>query len=340
MVPIYFPHTFIPETVMEAVQTCFSPFAVYQPSQRDVPPSMIEWQQKGWIEMHGPPKSDDGKLSLVLKDFSNWAALHGGDHHRGFDYFRSRLGQVPFFDENSVTRIRADIKRGAPLNDTPAGGSRFFGARVFLSIAQQMDAAADSLSTDLRRHEEFEKKLFSELTGDAKPAPPISGPAVTDTGAHMDHMIQERLMAWWLFVSGIAEQTERCLPGIYVTTNRPALDSLIDLTTDAVKIITLEDIPVVGWNAGAFKAWRHEILDRLLLLMQADSALEMITGIDWPAVPEKDNMTTHLTLSLYLISGQSPGTFFNHTIIQTDSSAHDQWPAVQPKSTVLALIDI
>ena len=50
MTPIYFPHTYIPRSIMAALHTCFSPVVCYQPSSRGIPPAMREWEQQGWLE--------------------------------------------------------------------------------------------------------------------------------------------------------------------------------------------------------------------------------------------------------------------------------------------------
>ena len=159
MTPIYFPHTYIPETVVKAVHSFFSPFTLCTPSPGLVPQAMREWQQNGLVEILVPSNGDEEKLSLLLKDFHNWATLHGDGHHSGFDYFRSRMGVEPFFDDTSVTQILADIKREPP-NDVASSEARYFSARVFLSIAQEMDAETDALAVDMQRHHELEKKAF------------------------------------------------------------------------------------------------------------------------------------------------------------------------------------
>jgi hypothetical protein len=338
MTPIYFPHTYIPEAVANAVHTYFSSFMVCTPSQGLVPQAMREWQQDGLIEILEPSNGDEERLLLLLKDFHNWATLHGDGHHSGFDYFRSHKGVVPFFDDTSVTKILADIKRETP-NDLASSEARYYGARVFLSIAQEMDAEADSLAIDMQRHHELEKRLFNELAGDDKPVSAQLKPMVSEASAHMDYMMAERLMAWWLLVSGITKQTGGYLPAVFVTANRPAIDNLVDLTTEAQKIITLEGIPAAIRKEGENTSWHRELLDRLRTITIAEPHVDMFGGMDWPAAPQIDHRTAQLNLTIYLITGQSPSAFFNSTICQTDFSDNEQELSPRAQSTVLALIE-
>lgn len=338
MIPVYFPHTYIPQTIMAAVQTCFSPVAVYQPSRRGIPPVMHEWERKGMIELFAPPEGAGDKLALLLRDFRQWAALHGGQHRTGFDYFRSRMGKVPFFDETSVAQIRADIK-DVETSGPSAAETRFFSARVFLSIAQEMDSETESLAMDLRRHDEIQKKLFSELTGKAASASQPTGPVANGAGAQLDYMIEERLMAWWLLANGVADQADANLSGIFVTASRPAVDSLIDKGADAVKIFSTDDLPGAGNSSEAHNAWRRAFLDQLRLLVQADQAVDTTTGIEWPTIPEKDGAARPVTLTVFLIPEASPDVFFHKTIGQAESVVTDQAPVARPNNTILALVE-
>ena len=339
MTPIYFPHTYIPETVVKAVYSYFRPFTVYTPSQGIVPQSMCEWQQKGLIEILVPSNGEGERLLLLLKDFHNWATLHGHDHFSGFDYFKSQMDVVPFFDDTSVTQILADIK-SETSNDTATSEARYFSARFFLSIAQEMDAKNDSLAIDMRRHQDLEKKLFSELTGDDDPASSQIGPVVSDTSARMDYMMAERLNAWWLLVSGVTKQNGGYLPAVFITTSRPAIDYLMDVTPEAQKIITLEGGPAVVLNEGMDKYWNGELRERLRLLASTEPNLEIISNMDWPAAPKYDHKTTQLKLTIYLIPGKSPSVFFNSTICQTGISDDERETSSRTQNTVLALIEV
>jgi len=339
MIPIYYPQTYIPEATMAAVQTCFSPVTVYQPSRRHIPPAMHEWEQGDLIELHVPPKGDGDRLDLLLKDYRKWAAMHGGRHRTGFDYLRTHMGKVPFFDETSVAQIRADIRRGG-ISSESAPVTRFFSARVFLSIAQEMDMAAEALAIDMRRHDEFEKKLFKELTGDGSPAAQPTSFGATGTGMQQDYMIQERLLAWWLLVVGDAEKADTNLSGIFVTTSRPAVDHSIDEMADAVKMFTMKDIPVVDHKLQALENWRRQLIKQLQLVAGSNHALETATGLDWPTFPKIDGAAQRLKLTVFLLSGKSPGALFQKAVgVQTDSLMNDQVPASEPANTVVALIE-
>jgi hypothetical protein len=97
MIPIFFPHTYLSCPVMEAVQACFSPVVLYQPSAMGIPPPLREWEKTGQVDLRVPVPAEEEKLASLLTDFRNWAAL---------GLFQNTQGQVAVF--------RRDIRRVDP----------------------------------------------------------------------------------------------------------------------------------------------------------------------------------------------------------------------------------
>ena len=106
MTPIYFPHTYVTRPVMEAVQACFSPVVLYQPSAADIPPPLREWEKTGQVELRVPVPTEEEKLASLLTDFRNWAALHRDKTRHRSGIFQDTQGQVAVF--------RRDIRRLDP----------------------------------------------------------------------------------------------------------------------------------------------------------------------------------------------------------------------------------
>ena len=339
MIPIYFPHTYIPESILAVVHTCFSPVAVYQPSRGEIPSVLREWHEAERIELHAPPDGDEDRLAPVLSDFRQWAALHGGQRQSSLDYFKSRMGRVPFFDETSVAQIRADI-RGRGIPSEPDAGDRFFVARVFLRIAQEMDMEAESLAIDLRRHDEFENKLYRDLAGNGSPLQQPTNPIAVNTGTQRNYMIPERLLAWWLLVEGTAEQTAANSSGIFVTTSRTALEHSVEMTDQVRKIFTMVEGPTVGNSSEALLSWRRDLLDRLLQLVGSDQASQAVDNMEWPVAPATSETAPRVKLTLFLIPGTSPAALFRKTAGgQPDAPVNDHAMAPGPQNTVIALIE-
>ena len=116
MTPIYFPHTYLSRPVMEAVQACFRPVVLYQPTAMDIPPPLREWEKTGQVELRVPVSAEEEKLASLLTDFRNWAALHRDK--RGIDLclFQDTQGQVAVF--------RRDIRRLDPGGHKGEGPDR------------------------------------------------------------------------------------------------------------------------------------------------------------------------------------------------------------------------
>ena len=56
--PIYFPFTYVPEWVAEALAVCFGRFTVYQPSGRKPPPEMQTWIDANVMEVRVPVQTE------------------------------------------------------------------------------------------------------------------------------------------------------------------------------------------------------------------------------------------------------------------------------------------
>ncbi len=322
---------------MAALHTCFSPVVCYQPYSRGIPPAMREWEQEGWLELRSPLQNEG--VTTALREFRSWTGMQGGRDRAGFDYLRSHMDKVPFFDDSSVAQIQADI-RGTSSAAGSASVSRFFNACVFLGIAQEMDSEAEALALDLQRHNNLERKLFSELTGAVASVPPPTRRETTGMHAHLDHMFRERLKAWWVLAASLVERAADEFSRIFISASRPVVDHLIDNSTGSVELVSMKKIPVAGSDSAVRDTWRRALLGRLRAVALADQPKDELAGIDWPAIPEENEPFSMMNLSIFLFPGMSPAALFHGATGRTGISVPDRSPAASSKNTLMVLIEV
>ena len=338
MTPIYFPHTYVTRTVMEAVQACFSPVVLYQASTAGIPPPLREWEKTGQLELRVPVPTEEEKLASLLSDFRNWAALHRDKRGIDLAYFRTRKDRWPFFDETSGAWILADIK-GKSRTETPPYETRLLNARLLLRIAQEMDAQNDSLLTDLQRADEMEQTLFRHLRGDEAIPRQETGALRVAPGAGADYMIKERIRAWALLAAVDAVQKGPIASGIFVTASRSATEVITESGPGAVKIFEAADVPVDNGRSEILENWRRGLLERLIDLVHAERAAEAADNVNWPPVPIVEGPAGCATLRVYLFPGQSPGTLLRGSFSSSDEPGTEGVLETRLKNTVVAWID-
>ena len=316
MKPIYFPFTYVPHWIAEALTACFKQFIIYQPSGQQLPDGMQNWVDKKAMEVQVPVQTGDEKLAKVIKDFQSFARLH--DDRKNLKT-AALLGQefgLPFFGESASSRIVSDVKKSGRPESANVKLDSSFSARVFLEFAQQFDRQTDELNQGLgvsdRRSQEMLNKLSGE-TDKAIPATPLSADnAVYDPG---EYLTTGRLQAWMrLFMKEPAES------GLFVTSSQAVLNLLIESLTTAEKVIQLEAIPPTPAK-GADAAWRDLFFKKINQLVKKKWSPADHTFDDVP-LPEGQGL--NVTLALYLIPGQNPEELFcrvfedqNAGVIQT-----------------------
>ncbi|MFZ0612711.1 MAG: hypothetical protein WAM73_10765 [Desulfobacterales bacterium] len=338
MIPIYFPHTFLTRPAREAIFSCFSKVAVYQPGAGDIVPVLREIEKTGRIELRVPIAADEEKLASLLTDFRNWAALHRDK--RGIDsaYIKTRRNTVPFFDDTSGAHILADIKGGGP-SAPPTSAMRLLNARLLLRIAQEMDVQNDSLETDLRRSAELERSLFAHLRGgETNLRPGTALGSVGGTGG-ADYMIEERVGAWALLAAADAGQRGPDAAGIFVTASGSVLDYVTERQPMAVKIFETAGVPVTSGESEVLEKWRQELLPCLVELAVAERAVDAAERLRWPPVPVVEGPAGWATLKVYLLAGQSPGAFLRGLSSPPVDPAGAGEPDARLKNTVVAAVE-
>jgi hypothetical protein len=143
-------------------------------------------------------------------------AVEPGNVDPGAGFISARQGEIPFFDETTINRIRSDIKRYHSTDPQVDVSEAGFSARLFLAVAQENDLAADLLDHDLHRFKVLEKDFLDALTDtdDVTFKREASGETLwrEDPGAKLTG---QRIRSWFQLAAADAD-----LPALLVTTSR------------------------------------------------------------------------------------------------------------------------
>jgi hypothetical protein len=266
------PFTYLSESTARRLAALVGPVVIYQPLKTNIPDTLTALASQGLVEIRTPFLRDDDRLRAALAEFTDWARLHPGKSTPGAGFFSARQGEVPFFDETTVNRIRSDIKRynlpdgrpdhqaddqsPDPAHDRADGRAdqteACFSARLFLSLAQENDRATDHLDHDLSRFKALEKEFLASLE-DAHEADfnrQGLGNVIwrDDPGAKLT---AQRMRAWATLALADAEP-----PDMLITTSRAVIDTLLESCGEALGIkklagsrLAVQDaatVPLVG----------------------------------------------------------------------------------------------
>lgn len=263
------------------------------PSGLQVPNSMSNLADKGWISMVTPFKADDAALEATIKNYRQWADLHGPRHLR---QFVEQIPGPPFHDDSSEYRLFEEIKTrsqdaGAMKNKSERRPEFIFQSRIFLLIAQEFDRRNRALRRDLAVVESMEHDFRRHLHA-MENAVDVNQPS---DGLYRDdhersYMLFERLTAWTCFLF------QEAVPArILVTISQPVVERLIDALPGVEPVLAVRKIPVGDPETVAAVNWRKD-LGRWL----ADyTPLNKMDGADSPQPPEVRKGEGTLSLMVY-----------------------------------------
>ena len=242
MTPAYMPFTYLSESTARILTALVGPVVVYQPLKTTIPESLGALASQGLVEIRTPITRDDDRLRAALTEFTDWARMNPGKTTPGAGFFSQRQGEIPFFDETAINRIRSDINRfrqsdgqaDLEVEETEVE----FSARLFLALAQENDLATDRLGDDLNRFKALEN-VFLETLKDADEVGfnrQAFGAAIwrDDPGATLTG---QRVRAW-----ATLAVADAVLPELLITTSRAVIDTLLDAHGEALHLERLADI--------------------------------------------------------------------------------------------------
>ena len=234
----YFPFTHISEQNARLLAALVGPVVVYQPIKTAVASGLDELASQGLIDIRTPMDGDDDRLRAALLEFSEWARLNPGKSTAGADFVGSRQGEVPFFEETAVNRIRTEIKRFGRSESPKTATDDGFSARLFLALAQDNDLTVNGLGQDLDHFNTLEKAFLDTLEDADQAGFNREGVGSwlwrEDPGAK--HTAQ-RIRAWARLMAADDQ-----LPQILVTTSPAVVETLIEVYAEASGLQRLAEI--------------------------------------------------------------------------------------------------
>ncbi len=254
----FFPFTRITDKIVDAIGGCLRPIVIYQPSRLLPFKAAQKWVSDGLIELRFPVSGDEATLEAIVKNFHSW----GEYHHKGMDlkavYKKSSPRMAPFFDENSVSKIRFDIKSHARNPKLEKETDRLSAARVFLHMAQEYDTRLQEVKCDLEQLDTMERRFKNELHGNTSEfIPKGKEGTVTLKEDPGSYMTTQRIDAWAdLFLNDERHHTQGA-PELLVTSSRSVWDDLVENVSDQKEAIRFDRIPARQVQNEAVGEWRN-----------------------------------------------------------------------------------
>jgi len=334
MIAAYMPFTYLSESTACILASLVGPVVVYQPLKTIIPEHLQGLAAQGRVDIRTPMARDDDRLRAALAEFTDWARMNPGKSTPGASYFSQRQGDVPFFDETAINRIRTDIKRyhrSDPLADHQTDETEAaFSARLFLALAQENDLTTDHLDHDLNRFNALEKDFLKTLadadeTGFDRQS---FGAGIwrDDPGAKLTG---QRIRAWATLAAADSD-----LPELLITTSRAVTDTLVETCGDRLCLEKLTEIRLVPPSAGTAPALIRVLADLAgqASLPSADlSALKRLAA-DAAAVPA-------VTVTLLVAANQTPASVIRRMASATTIPPEENNNPNSVGHTLIALVE-
>lgn len=323
------PFTYLSASTARMLAALVGPIAVYQPLQGDTPEHLTALAAAGAVDLRTPVTGDDDRLRAALAEFTQWARENPGRSTAGTDYLGARQGAVPFSDDNSIHRIRSDIRRYQVSAEPAAPSDAGFSLRLFLALAQANDHAVDRLDQDLDRIHALEDRLLAVLkdADDAAFTRRGTGNSLwrDDPGARLT---MQRIRAW----AGLAGRDAHP-PQWLVTTSAAVMEAIVDAHADGLQIAKLAAIrlPMPAPSASSL------LVEALTALSTAESPTTVdLAAMPLPAVDAEQAGT--VAVSLFAAVQRTPDEVIRQLGPATDRPARPA-TASPARHTLLVLVD-
>lgn len=334
MTPAYMPFTHLSESTAHILKALVGPVVIYQPSKTNIHESLKTMASQGLVEIRRPITRDDDRLRAALAEYTDWARMNPGKSTPGAGFFSQRQGEVPFFDETAINRIRSDIKRyehSDSLADHEAEKAEAeFSARLFLTLAQENDRVTDHLAHDLNQYKALEKNFLNTLTDDDETrfSRQALGAAVwrEDPGAKLTG---QRIRAWATLAAADATP-----PELLITTSPVVIDTLLETHGDTLGLDKLANMRLPVPLAGM-----APILDKVLAELANQASL---ASADLASLEELATDTTAekvVTATFFIAANQTPGLVIQRLAAATRFLPDEISPPEPVCHTVIVLVE-
>ena len=329
MKPVYFPFTYIPESVGKILAACFRQTAVYQISSTKIPEDMQKLSQEGILDIRIPVEVNGKFLDKVLRDYRAWVNIHQGTETA---FLAAMANKIPFFDESASSQIRADLKKIGKQAPQEEKSDPLFNAKLFLHMAQEFDLQMESLDQDMMdieaMEDDFMKNLKWESEDDDARGVVRKALGKNDSGHYMTN---ERINAW---TSLMLQDPE--VFGLYVTSSQAILEHLIEINPEMEQVVCLDAIPMGLDENETLSIWKDGLIEILKML-----AIE-----NWPvsmdamaSPPEISGKTTDVKLTIYIVPNKTPHECFAGAVEADVFKAGSAQTGTQFKNTLIGLVE-
>lgn len=336
MIPIYFPFTYVPGWVAEALAVCFKHFFVYQPSGRKLPDEMQRWVEAKIMQVRVSVQEDDQVLDAVVKDFRAFASLH---HDRKELRTAASLGSnrfIPFFGETATSRIVADVKKSSQAESAETNFDPLFSARVFLDFALEFDRQSDELNQDMILCDRRAHDLLKDLKGENDELQSPQTLLATDIQKNDPGQYKAlgRLQAWsQLFLE------DPVGTGLFVTSSKSVLNHLIEQLPEVETITQSGKLPTFEIKDSEFRTWRDDLLNLFQQLVETDWSATQTSPPKSAEVPITGNDLSNVKLSVYLMRDLKPCDLFSQFIEVQHAAKSNSDQTIKLKNTLIGLIE-
>lgn len=267
MTPIFFPFTYMSERIAAALSAVFDKTVLYRPSAALLPESLQQQADAGFLDVRIPIPGDEDRLVRAAADYRAWAERHSGSP---LAFFKSLQGQVPFFDDASLSKIRSDIKRWTQEREADEPGNPIFAARLFLTVAQAFDREQWEVDRGFAGLRDLEASLLKSIHGEEAAGRPTVAAPPADLGGHMT---DRRLWAWSCLYA-----RDPAAGALLVTDSKDIFDAALDPIFDAPTLARFDiDWPTEGADWQRRDDLRH-FLEALCLGQTRPSAPPAFPG--------------------------------------------------------------
>ncbi len=314
MNPIFFPSTWIPESLRGLLFACFRQVTVLQPARKLVPEPFRRLEENGRLNICLPNDEADGgtveDLPNLLRDYHAWADLHQGERP-AFHKFARLHASGP--DDASTAWIRSKIRNpegentgeGIPAKDAT---DPLLMSKLFLAIAQEYDLQDEALSRDLHTIEDMERALLRDLSPDQSSPAEISPPAHSPDRLTAGYpMPAQRLAAWQRLYAHCRQRENLHVPApLFITGDQETLHLVLDAVDTPEAVCRVVGIPPGGEDEPFVSTAVHQKIDEVLRAAVQGSRLSSASIISFSG-----NMTqpeNSGTLTIHRIKGSpTPG---------------------------------
>lgn len=315
---IYFPFTYISDSLASSLYACVGKTVVYQPTRLNIPLNMKNIEKQDIIEIRHPLQQDDDNIAAIFREYKHYADLYD---KQGVSALKYHSREIPFFSSTSPHKVRDEIqgylKKKAAQESSPGITSR-----IFLQLAQEFDQAGEEMEKGLQTIELREKALVSELKGEITDRTPET----TDSDDIGGYLPKDRLTSWTTLM-----QNDPDLPALFVTSSQAVWDDFRDQLSDAEMIYDHHEIKI---NPDHADQGRSDLT----------SYIHAIHGKPWPQTGlEKPGLSSaadgkKLRFSLLIVPHTNPYSCFTSLYKGSGAEHRKNKPDTDYQHTCIALV--